>query len=741
MTGPYGGEVTGGSGAAPGEVALRAEPLDLDEVAAPEIPTAQGFRLFFSRLLGWLRSVWPWVVLLAIGWLGWHELRQIDVSAVRALLRGTDVNLVLTLLGVTAVNLMIFGLYDVVALGPLSRPPAGSARWGVGVVSFAWSNFLTLGPLAGPALRLWLYRSLEVPAERARAALTSILAALSLALLTWCAAVSLPLPAGLDTLWTRLGLAVPLAALAVLALRRLPRQRLVPAAVRRWEGSPTRLVAVAVVDWLVAWGIFHLALHGMGAGIQARASLAAFFIGQLIGLVSFIPGGLGSADAYWLLALSDAAGGHDRVLAALLLYRLVYYVLPWAAATLVLAGRLVRTGPRTAAFVRTAIASYTVMCGAVLLASAATPSLAERTAFLRKTIPLPLVEISHGTSVVLGFLLLVISRGLARGYRSSHRLALALFLAAALTTFLKGLDFEEAILSLVAVAILLVAHQPFERAGRLQPPVEFILSVGLFAVVFFAAVGFGSLPARPEIPTVLGHFGYHAYAARFLRGLVLLASMVAVAALHFAFRPRVHDPLPGPDEIERALEEVRAYARNTSAMLVACGDKAIFRTAGDRSARRGRSAAFWPTSSTMPPPSIRTSSCTRSRRRSCRWRTTSASASSSWGRREPSTFCTSTSRGTRPRPGGTPSTASRRRADGSRSSRGRRCGRCCRSCAASRTTGSPTSTSWRSASRSAGSTRPTCSGFPAPSCGARRGAPSGSRTSWRGRAARSCRST
>ncbi len=581
MTGPYGGEVTGGSGAAPGEVALRAEPLDLDEVAAPEIPTAQGFRLFFSRLLGWLRSVWPWVVLLAIGWLGWHELRQIDVSAVRALLRGTDVNLVLTLLGVTAVNLMIFGLYDVVALGPLSRPPAGSARWGVGVVSFAWSNFLTLGPLAGPALRLWLYRSLEVPAERARAALTSILAALSLALLTWCAAVSLPLPAGLDTLWTRLGLAVPLAALAVLALRRLPRQRLVPAAVRRWEGSPTRLVAVAVVDWLVAWGIFHLALHGMGAGIQARASLAAFFIGQLIGLVSFIPGGLGSADAYWLLALSDAAGGHDRVLAALLLYRLVYYVLPWAAATLVLAGRLVRTGPRTAAFVRTAIASYTVMCGAVLLASAATPSLAERTAFLRKTIPLPLVEISHGTSVVLGFLLLVISRGLARGYRSSHRLALALFLAAALTTFLKGLDFEEAILSLVAVAILLVAHQPFERAGRLQPPVEFILSVGLFAVVFFAAVGFGSLPARPEIPTVLGHFGYHAYAARFLRGLVLLASMVAVAALHFAFRPRVHDPLPGPDEIERALEEVRAYARNTSAMLVACGDKAIFRPPGD----------------------------------------------------------------------------------------------------------------------------------------------------------------
>lgn len=552
------------------------EAIDPEDAPGSELPAPEGLRLALSTLVAWLRPIWPWLVLVPLGWLGWHELTQIDVSSVRELLRATDVSWVPILLGATAFNLMLFGLYDVAAFGSRRNPPALAVRFSVGVVSFAWSNFLTLGPLAGPVLRLWLYRSYGVPGKKASAALTSILVALSAGLLIWCAVFFLPLPT--TSLAIRFALVVPIGALVAAALRRVSRMRIAPAAVRHWEGSQGLLIAVASGDWLIAWVAFHLSLTALDTGLDPRATLPAFFLGQLIGMLSFIPGGFGSADAYWLLSLTVAAGEHDRVLAALVLYRCVYYIIPWAVATLVLAGRLIRTGPRTGAFVRTAIASYTVLCGIVLLASAATPSLTSRANFLRTTLPLPLVEISHGASVLLGFLLLVIARGLGRGYRSSHRLALALSLAAALTTFLKGLDFEEAILSLVAVAILLVVHQPFQRSGRLAPPVEFIISIGLFAVVFFAAVGFGSLPARPDLPHLLGRFGYLAFGSRFLRGLVLLASFVAVAALHFALRSRVHDQLPDGAAIKSALAEVGVHGRNTSPLLIACGDKAIFRS-------------------------------------------------------------------------------------------------------------------------------------------------------------------
>src|SRR5439155_1658455 len=48
------------------------------------------------------------------------------------------------------------------------------------------------------------------------------------------------------------------------------------------------------------------------------------------------------------------------------------------------------------------------------------------------------------------------------------------------------------------------------------------------------------------------------------------------AAFHFAQRSRVLDPLPGSDEIERALSLSRRQARSTNPLLVAAGDKALF---------------------------------------------------------------------------------------------------------------------------------------------------------------------
>jgi len=550
------------------------------DAEAPEVletTEEQARRYALASILARLQPFWPWIVLAALSWLGWHELRQIELATVRSIIHETDPDLILTLLAATCLNLIVFGLYDVAALGSTSRSPRPGARWSVGVVSFAWSNFLTVGPLAGPALRLWLYKPLGVDSLRARSALAAILLAFSFVLLALCGAVSLPLPLTVDGPAARLVLAVPFVALAAVALAALRRLPIAPASLRRWDGSVIAMIAVATVDWTLAWLVFHLAMNETLGGVSIGVSLSAFFLGQLIGLASFIPGGLGSADTYWVISLTQAGASKDRVVAALLLYRAIYYVLPWAFATLILAGRLVRTGRRTGAFLRTAMASYTFLCGAVLLASAATPALAERARFLTRTVPLALIDVSYGLSIALGFMLLVASRGLARGYRSSHRVALALFLAGALTTFLKGFDFEEALFSLSAAALLLVFQQSFTKKGGLRPPVEFTVSVGLFAVVFFGAIGYGSLSELPHTSPHLQRLEYQPHEERFLKGLFGLSAVAAVAALHFGLRARAQDPLPSPRQIEAALREIRSFGRGTNPFLVAAGDKALFR--------------------------------------------------------------------------------------------------------------------------------------------------------------------
>src|SRR5258705_12090668 len=100
--------------------------------------TAEGERssLFLSALLLKLRPLWPWLVVGLVGWIGWSELRQVDLLEVRSILQDTPSSITLLLLFFTAVNLAVAGLYDATALGSLKQAPRLSARWSVGVVTF-----------------------------------------------------------------------------------------------------------------------------------------------------------------------------------------------------------------------------------------------------------------------------------------------------------------------------------------------------------------------------------------------------------------------------------------------------------------------------------------------------------------------------------------------------------------------------------------------------------------------------
>lgn len=547
---------------------MTTEPIETDD--ATPAPHA------IPRLLPAVRAVWPWLLLAVVAAVGWRELRQVDLMQVRGLLRGTDTAIVALLLAATAANLALAGIYDVVALGDPTLPPSATRRWGVGVIAFAWSNFLTIGPLAGPALRVWLYAPLGVSSTRSRRALVTILATFATGLCVWCAAVVVPLPDMIQGPVARVVLAAAAGMVIALGASRLrPLWRGQPAPVPR--KTATALAAVGIVDWLLAWVVFHLAITSQVDGVGAGASMKIFFIGQLVGLLSLVPGGFGSADLFWGARLATHAGSHDRIAAALLLYRAAYYALPFLLASVVLAGRLVAPGRRTAAMARTGLASYAFFCGAVLLASAASPSLSDRSKLLQDTVPLALVEISHGASIALGFVLILVSRGLARGYRSSHRLSVVLFLAAALTTFLKGLDYEEALLAFAAAVLLILFRNAFEREGRLHPSLEFVAWAGLAAVLLFSAVGLGSYAAWPDVPTAFSRFAFLAHEERFVRGLVVLASVAAIVAARLGQRPRSPDVLPDDAEIARALAEAGTLGHNTNPMLVATGDKAFFR--------------------------------------------------------------------------------------------------------------------------------------------------------------------
>src|SRR6185295_2802873 len=126
-------------------------------------------------------------------------------------------------------------------------------------------------------------------------------------------------------------------------LGRLGRTAKAPRWLRRGIGSWATLFGIAFLDWILAASVFVAVILSTGAAADWQALVKMFFAGQVIGAISLIPGGLGSADAFWLIRLpvGSAAAG-----AALIAYRVIYYMIPWVLACLVLLGRGARARAR-----------------------------------------------------------------------------------------------------------------------------------------------------------------------------------------------------------------------------------------------------------------------------------------------------------------------------------------------------------------------------------------------------------
>ena len=92
---------------------------------------------------------------------------------------------------------------------------------------------------------------------------------------------------------------------------------------------------LAWIDWGLAAGVLYVLLPSHH-GLTFRGFLAVFLTAQVLGLLSQIPAGLGVVESLIVVRLSSALPV-ATIMGALLVYRLIYFLVPFAIATMVLA--------------------------------------------------------------------------------------------------------------------------------------------------------------------------------------------------------------------------------------------------------------------------------------------------------------------------------------------------------------------------------------------------------------------
>jgi phosphatidylglycerol lysyltransferase len=343
-------------------------------------------------------------------------------------------------------------------------------------------------------------------------------------------------------------------------------------------------VGVAAGDLLCAAGVLYFLLPAQ-ANVGFAAFAAMFIVAIAAGIISNVPGGVGVFESVLLLLFRSVPP--DQLLGALLAFRIIYYLVPFAVALCLLGAHelWVHRGPmvRIAQLGRTWLSTVTPQAsavavfgaGAVLLLSGSTPGIGDRLELLHGFVPLPILELSHLLGSAVGVALLILAHGLYRRLDAAWYLTIWLLCAGILLSLLKGFDYEEAIVLGSVAVVLISARARFRRRASLieqRFSVSWVIAVlfVLGAAVWLVLFAYRHVPYSKEL---WWQFAFEAPAPRSLRALLLAAMTAAAYALYRLLRP--HKPPimpPSPSDLERAAALIES-AHDASANLALLGDK------------------------------------------------------------------------------------------------------------------------------------------------------------------------
>jgi len=321
--------------------------------------------------------------------------------------------------------------------------------------------------------------------------------------------------------------------------------------------------------------------------LPAAPPFGAFLLVSLLalaaGVLSPVPGGVGVFEAILLAAFADELGAAPLA-AALLLYRLIYVVMPLLIACLVLlyseAKRLLfaQQAMRVASgFGAPILALLVFLSGVVLLFSGSTPEIDTRIESLGFLIPHRLIDASHFGASLIGVLCLLLAQGLRRRLSAAWMLTTILLFVGSILSILKGFDWEEASLLLLTACLLAVFRRSFYRPSRLLElpfsPLYLVASVCVLgASVWLLLFAYQDVPYSHQL---WWQFTLDADAPRGLRsalGSAVLLLIVSLTWLLRTARPVIN--LPDEAQLAKAAEIIKASSQPDGG-LVLTGDKAV----------------------------------------------------------------------------------------------------------------------------------------------------------------------
>lgn len=548
----------------------------------------------------------------------YHLLAPLDMKVVLGQIRSTPPHLIAGALAATAAGYLALVGYDWSAMRYIgkSAPPASIALGGF--LGYALGNTIGLSAVSGGAVRYRIYSALGLDAYDV--ATISTFAAVSYgvgATLIGLAALAIHPVALMDLVawspgtlrWTAIALCLVMIGTGAVIARRGGALRIGQFTLAAPTGPDMlRQVLITFSDVFMAALVLHLLLPT--GSLPFANMLAVYAVATMVGVASHVPGGIGVFESVVIAALPASVPLNDAV-TALLLYRLIYFLLPFMVALVVLSltevwgaagGRLPQIAglaPMVAAgrsLIPIATGTLVLASGIFMMFAGVLPNPNLTVEELETLLPLAMVEGGPMVSSILGSLLAVLSIAVFHRSRLAYWLVMGALVAGIALAAVKTQDLDRVLLLGAMALILWPCRREFHRTARLTQGVFSVRWI-VFTLSILVSLGLTWYlvhEATAARDMMWWHVTGDSPAERAWRaaltGGVILSSVLLFSALRVA---RATSAEPDAAALDRAAAIIDRYG-DAADMVLVTGDKALmFGPAGQSVLAYGIKGGSW----------------------------------------------------------------------------------------------------------------------------------------------------
>lgn len=349
-----------------------------------------------------------------------------------------------------------------------------------------------------------------------------------------------------------------------------------------------KIMGISVIEWITSVILIYSIIRILGTKVTFTHIFPIYVTSCAVGIISMIPGGLGTFDLTFIMGLGAFGVAKEQALLALVLYRVSYYIFP-VLIGVVLAiheGKTVIDKKYNNIFSSiSSHISYSIsailifLTGIMILLFRALPEMRETFRHIYKMLE-PASNISLTTEIIMGFLLIAISRMLAYKSKDIFKVVIIL-LGCALASSLIEHSSPWQIGFLVFVMIFLwFSKKNFYRESfvfsweRLVQDVIFLFGFFIFyLVIYFPRFPFKFKKISTYVRAVL-EYNYNYLLLSSLVGFIL--SIVFIAFVYLVSKSKKYPFETFGDNKEVVAEILENYKGTSLTHLLYLDDKYVF---------------------------------------------------------------------------------------------------------------------------------------------------------------------